>query len=111
MAYFALKFEYGEMNSAPFTENFDVYVKAIGSTIRKLRKELKLSQEDVPGHWLTNSLDQPVERGGGKQALDRGGTPTSSLRASKHQFFLPMEIGRMSFSTGLLSIGSVSDAS
>lgn len=64
MAYFALKFEYGEMNSAPFTENFDVYVKAIGSTIRKLRKELELSQEELAHR---SSIDRShmgkIERG------------------------------------------------
>lgn len=64
MAYFALKFEYDGMNSVPFTENFDVYLKAIGSTIRKLRKELKLSQEELAHR---SSIDRShmgkIERG------------------------------------------------
>ena len=64
MAYFALRFEYGGMKSVPSTENFDVYLKAIGSTIRKLRKELELSQEELAHR---SSIDRShmgkIERG------------------------------------------------
>lgn len=52
------------MNSAPSNENFDVYLKSIGSTIRKLRKELDLSQEELAHR---SSIDRShmgkIERG------------------------------------------------
>lgn len=52
------------MNSAPSNENFDVYLKALGSTIRKLRKELDLSQEELAHR---SSIDRShmgkIERG------------------------------------------------
>jgi hypothetical protein len=49
---------------------------------------------------------EPIELGGGQQALDRGSGPARSEPANS-QFFLPIAIGRIEFSTGLLSIGRV----
>lgn len=64
MAYFARKFEHGGMISASPPAEFDSCLKAIGITIRKLRKELGLSQEELAHR---SSIDRShmgkIERG------------------------------------------------
>jgi hypothetical protein len=53
---------------------------------------------------------EAVEFGGREQARDGGGAAAGALRAANNQFFLPTAMGRMAFSTGLLSMGCVPES-
>ena len=75
------------MNSVSTTSEFDVYLKAIGRTIREVRKELGLSQEELAHRsQIDRSHMGKIERG------ERNVSIINMIRISKALHCAPSEL-------------------